>query len=307
MKNITIIGSGSFGCALAHAFEKKNLVKIWSYTKEEQDSINLKHTCLQIPSIKLSDKTRCYTDYKESIEGSDIVVLALPSIFIRSTCKEIKEYIKDKEIILVSKGLENDKLLSTVIKEELNIDVNVLMGPSFAIELGNDYNTYVDFYGNKELIKELESDTLHLSYCDDMIGMQVSSALKNIITIMIGITEGLGYGINTKSYVFTEGYKEIREIGLKLGAKNDTFLGLSGIGDLYLTSIGDSSRNKRAGILLGKGMKLDYIYKEVSTTIEGLNTLKDAKYIVDKYNLDCKLINNLYDIVFNNKEAKYII
>lgn len=307
MKNITIIGSGSFGCALAHSFEKNNMVKIWTYTKEEYDSINNNHECMQIPSIKLSIKTKCYLSYEESILDSNIIVLAVPSIFIRKTCKDIKKYINNQEIILVSKGLENDKLLSDIIKEELDRDVNVLMGPSFAVELGNDVKTFVDFYGNKEIIKDLESDILHINYSNDIVGLQIAGALKNIITLMIGISDGLNYGINIKSYIFTEGFNEIVKIGTALGANKDTFFGLSGIGDLYLTSTSDNSRNKRAGILLGKGKNLEEIHKEVGETIEGINTLKDAKYIVDKYNLDCRLINNLYEIVYNSKEAKYII
>lgn len=307
MKNITIIGSGSFGCALAHSFEKNNNVKIWSFTKEERDSININHECMQIPSIKLNNNTKCYLDYEEALKDSEIVVIVVPSNFVRSTCKDIKKYINNQEILLASKGLENEKLLSDVIKEELGKETNIIMGPSFASELGTDNKTFVELSGNKELIKYLENDNLKITYNDDIIGLQVCSALKNVIALISGIVKGLNYGINVDSYVFTEGIREIKEIGLKLGAKESTFYGLAGIGDLYLTSISEKSRNKRAGILIGQGYDLDYVHKEIKDTIEGLNTLSSVKVIIDKYKLNCTLINNLYDIIYNNKEAKYII
>ncbi len=306
MKNITILGSGSFGCALAHTFSKNNNIKIWSYTKEETDSINIKHECLQLPSIKLDDSIKCYQDYEEALNNSDIIVLVSPSNTIRNTCKEIKEYYNNQDILLASKGMENDKLLTDVIKEELGVDSSVIMGPSFAEELGNDEPTFVELSGNKELIEDLSNDTLKIKYNDDKIGLQVGGALKNVVTLASGIVEGLGYKTNTNAYVFTEGLREIKEIGLKLGAKESTFYGLSGIGDLYLTSLGDKSRNKRAGILIGQGKK-DDIYNEIGTTIEGLDTLKDAKFLIDKYNIECPLMNKLYNIIYNNKDPKSII
>lgn len=305
MKNITIIGSGSFGCALAHVFSKNNKVKIWSFTKEETESINNKHECMQLPNIKLDNNIMCYQNYDEAILGSDIIVLVTPSNVFRNTCKDIKKYINNQQIIIVSKGMENDKLLSDVVKEELNIDSIILMGPSFAEEVGTDKPTFVEI-SNKELISELETNNFKLNYNEDYIGLQICGALKNVITLASGIVEGLNYGVNSLSYVFTEGIKEIKEIGLKLGAKVNTFYGIAGIGDLYGTSFSSKSRNKRAGILLGQGKKLDEIYKEVGQTIEGLDTIKDAKYMIDNYNLDCPLLLSLYEIIYNEKKAESI-
>ena len=305
MKNITIIGSGSFGCALAHVFSKNNKVKIWSFTKEETESINNKHECMQLPNIKLDNNIMCYQKYDEAILGSDIIVLVTPSNVFRNTCKEIKNYVSNQQIIIASKGMENDKLLSDVVKEELNIDPIILMGPSFAEEVGTDKPTFVEI-SNKELISELETNNFKLNYNGDYIGLQVCGALKNVITLASGILEGLKYGVNRLSYIFTEGIKEIKEIGLKLGAKVNTFYGLAGIGDLYGTSFSSKSRNKRAGILLGQGKKLDEIYKEVGQTIEGLDTIKDAKYMIDNYNLDCPLLLSLYEIIYNEKKAESI-
>lgn len=307
MKKITIIGSGSFGCALAHVFSKNNNIKLWSYTKEEKDSININHECLQLPQIKLDKNIKCYLNYEEAIDNSDIIVLVTPSNVVRKICQDIKKYISNQDILIASKGMENEKLLSDVVKEELNIDPSVIMGPSFAEEVGTDKPTFVELSGNKELIKDLKTKEFKISYNDDLIGLQVCGALKNVITLASGIVEGLGYGVNSESYIFTEGIKEIKEIGIKLGSKENTFYGLAGIGDLYGTSLSSKSRNKRAGILIGQGKKLEEVYKEIGNTIEGLDTLKDAKYLINKYNLNCSLINNLYNIIYNNDDIKKIL
>ena len=307
MKNIAIIGSGSFGCALAHQFGKNNNVIMWSYTKEETDSINNDHRCLFIPEIKLNSNIKCFQDYKEVINGSEIIVLVTPSSIIKKTCEEIKSYITNQEIVLASKGLENDILLSNIIKEELGITPSVIMGPSFAIELGTDKKTFVELSGNRDLADIFSTDSLIINYNNDPIGLQIGGALKNVVTVCCGLVEGLGHGVNTISYVITEGLNELKKIGMTLGAKESTFYGLSGLGDLYGTAAGTESRNKKAGILLGKGKKLEEVKKEVGQTIEGLETIKDAKYIIDKYNLDCELISNLYEVIYNNKDINSII
>lgn len=304
---IGIIGSGAFGCALAHTFSKKNDIMIWSYLEEEANNINNNHCCLTIPSIKLNNDIKASTNLEEVVNNSELLVLVTPSDTIRKMCQDIKKYYNNQEILLASKGMENDKLLTDVIKEELNVEASVIMGPSFAEEIGENIPTYVELSGNRDLINYLESDIFSITYNNDHIGLQVGGALKNVVTVASGIVEGLGYKVNTVSYVITEGLREIKEIGLKLGAIESTFYGLSGLGDLYGTSLSNKSRNKRAGILLGQGKKLDEIYKEVGQTIEGLDTVKDVKYIIDKYNLDCPLINNLYEIIYNNKDGKSII
>ena len=306
MKNIAIIGSGAFGCALAYTFSKNNNVTMWSYTKEEADSINNKHECLLEPSIKLNH-INCFLNIKDAINNSDIIVLVTPTYSIKEVCIKIKEYYNNQDIILASKGMDNDILFSNVIKDILGKEPSVIMGPSFAVEIGDDVPTYVELSGNKELINVLSSDSFRINYNQDSIGLQVAGALKNVITIAVGISEGLGYKVNTSSYIITEGLKEIKEIGISLGANESTFYGLAGIGDLYGTSLSNNSRNKRAGFLIAQNKKIEEIYEEVGQTIEGLDSLKDAKYIIDKYNLNCSLLNNLYNIVYNGKEKESII
>lgn len=304
---IGIIGSGAFGCALAHAFSKNNEINMWSYTEEEKNSINNNHECLTVKNIKLDNSITASNNLEEVVNKSDLLVLVTPSDTVRNMCIEIKKYYNNQQILLASKGMENDKLLTNVIKEELNADASVIMGPSFAEEIGYDLPTFVELSGNMKLIKYLENDNFKISYNNDSIGLQIGGSLKNVITVASGVVEGLGYKVNTISYIITEGLEEIKKIGMKLGANESTFYGLSGLGDLYGTSLSNKSRNKRAGILIGQGKKLEDIYNEVGSTIEGLDTVKDAFYIINKYNLDCPLIKNLYNILYNNMDFNKII
>lgn len=304
---IGIIGSGAFGCALAHTFSKNNEIIMWSYTEEEKNSINNNHECLTVKNIKLDNSITASNNLEEVVNKSDLLVLVTPSDTVRNMCIEIKKYYNNQQILLASKGMENDKLLTNVIKEELNADASVIMGPSFAEEIGYDLPTFVELSGNMKLIKYLENDNFKISYNNDSIGLQIGGSLKNVITVASGVVEGLGYKVNTISYIITEGLEEIKKIGMKLGANESTFYGLSGLGDLYGTSLSNKSRNKRAGILIGQGKKLEDIYNEVGSTIEGLDTVKDAFYIINKYNLDCPLIKNLYNILYNNMDFNKII
>lgn len=306
MKNITVIGSGSFGCALSYILSKKNNVKIWSFKKEECNLINNEHKCMYLPNLILDEKIKCYTDYEEAIKDSEYIIIVTPSNVVRKICKNIKPYINNQKIILASKGIDKDHLLTDIIKEELNTKSFIISGPSHAEQIVKDVPTYINYYGNKEIKDLFEIDNFHLIYNDDIIGMQISS-LKNIIAIIIGIAEGLKYESNTISYLITEGLKEIKEIGLKLGAKESTFYDLCGLGDLLTTTLSLDSRNKRCGILLSKGKKLEEINKELGMTIEGLDALNSARYLINKYNIEAPIINNLYEIIYKNKDINIMI
>jgi len=307
MKNISIIGSGSFGCALAYLFSKKNNVKIWSFKEEEANYINNEHKCIYLSDLKLDEKIKCYLKYEDALSDSDIIVLVTPSFAFRKTCEDIKKYVKNQDIILATKGMDNGELLSSIIEENFDKKPSIISGPSHAEQIIMDIKTYVNFYGNKELINILENDNFKLIYNEDSIGMQVGASLKNIISLGCGILEGLDYDTNTISYFITEGLNEIKKISNKLGGKEETIYGLSGLGDLLTTCLSLDSRNKRAGILLAKGKTIEEIKKQVGMTIEGLDALSNAYILINKYNLDCKIIKNIYDIIYNNKDIKSII
>lgn len=306
MKNITIIGSGSFGCALAYVLSKNdNNIKIWSYKKEEADLINNKHKCMFLDNLILDKSIKCYINYEEAINNSEYIILCTPSNVFKETCINIKPYINNQEIIIASKGLYDNKLLSDIVKEELNKESSIISGPSHAEQIVKDVPTYVNYCGK---IKNLfESDNFHMIENNDIVGMQVGAALKNIISILIGIADGLNYESNTISYLITKGLNEIKEISIKMGAKEETIYDLCTLGDLLTTTFSLDSRNKRCGILLSKGKYIDEIKEEIGMTIEGLDALNNARYLINKYHLNCELINNLYEIIYNNKDIHSII
>ena len=306
MKNITIIGSGSFGCSLAYILTKNdNNIKIWSYKKEEADLINNEHKCMFLDNLILDKSIKCYTNYEEAINNSEYIILCTPSNVFKETCINIKPYINNQEIIIASKGLYDNKLLSDIVKEELNINPCIISGPSHAEQIVKNIPTYVNYCGK---IKDLfESENFHMIENNDIVGIQAGAALKNIISILVGIADGLNYESNTISYLITKGLNEIKEISIKMGAKEETIYDLCGLGDLLTTTFSLDSRNKRCGILLAQGKSIDQIKEEIGMTIEGLDALNNARYLINKYNLNCELINNLYEIIYNNKNIHSII
>lgn len=307
MSNIAIIGSGSFGCALANILSERNNVKIWSYLQDEADTINNEHKCMYLKDLVLNPNVTASTNYEKVIENTEYLVMVTPSRVVRETCKNIKDYVTNQEIILLSKGMEEEKLLSEVIYEELGVNPSVISGPSHAEQLSRKVPTYVMYSGKKEIKDLFETDYFHLTYTDDSIGMQLGATLKNIVSLGSGIVEGLGYESNTLSYFITEGLREINEISIKMGAKTDTIYGLAGLGDLLTTSLSMDSRNKRAGLLLAQGKSIEEVRYEIGMTIEGLDSLKSGYSLSKKYNLDTKIIDNLYNIIYNNKDIKTIL
>lgn len=305
--NIAIIGSGSFGSVFANILSKKNNVKIWSFLQEEADIINNEHRCMVLKDLELNSNVIASTDYGKVIENSQIIVLATPSRVIRETCKNIKNYVTDQEIVLLSKGMEEEKLLTEVINEELGKNPSIISGPSHAEQIARDIPTFVMYSGNKNLKDIFETENFHLTYTDDYIGLQLGASLKNIISLGIGIVEGLGYESNTLSYFMTEGLKEINDIAVNMGAKSETIYGLAGLGDLLTTSLSMDSRNKRAGLLLAKGKTIDEVRDEIGMTIEGLDSLKSGYNLAKKNNIEAKIINNLYDIIYKGKDIKTIL
>lgn len=307
MNNITIIGSGSFGCAVAYVLQQNNNIKIWSYTDEECNYINNNHSCLYLKECKLKESIKCYKDYKEAIKDSEYIIIACPSSAVRNTCKDIKEYFNNQKIIVTSKGMDKESLLSDVIKEELGVMPTIISGPSHAEQMVKNMPTYVNYSGDRDIEKIFNNDNFKLIYNEDYIGIEIGGFLKNPIAIAEGIIEGMGYKSNTSSYIVTEGLKEIVEIGTKLGAKKETFYDLAGLGDLLTTSLSMDSRNKRAGLLLAQNKTLEEIKEEVGMTIEGIDALNYAYDLVSKYNLNCPIITNLYKIVYQNENINNIL
>lgn len=315
MKNIGIIGSGSFGCALANILIKNNNVKIWSFKKEEADIINNEHRCMFINDSKLDERIKCYTNYEDVIEDSEYLILVTPSSVIRSTCQNINKYITNQKIIIASKGMEigTNNFLTDIVKEEINAKyIGVISGPSIAKEVINGMGLKVVFASNnddynKEIKDIFETDKFKIELSNDVIGTELGGTLKNIISIASGLVKGLNLGNNMNSLLITKGLEEIKEIGLNLGAKEETFYGLSSLGDLLTTCLSNESRNNRCGLLLSQGKNIEKIKEEIGMVIEGLDALKIAYDISQKYNINTKIITTLYDIIYKEKSKESII
>lgn len=313
-KKISIIGSGSWGVALSILLNNNGYNPyIWSFNKEEADNINQKRECIFLPGIKLDENIKCSTDVELVLKDSDIILIAVPSKFYRDNIKNIKPYIKnDANIIICSKGLEDDTLLtlSEVTNEELpNNKVGILSGPSHAEEVARNLPTTIVLCSeSEELLKKLQiifaSEVFRVYTSKDVIGVEVGGALKNIIALSTGIAKGLGYGDNIFAAIITRGLKELVRIGEKMECNSYTFYGLSGLGDLIVTCLSQHSRNTRAGFYIGQGMNIEEATKKVGMVVESINTTKVAKKIVDKYNVDAPIINEVYNILFKGKDPK---
>lgn len=311
---IGVIGSGSFGTSLAHLLEEKGYnVRLWSFLKEESESLGKTRINPLLPGIKLGDRISCTNDLKTAVEGADLIVTVVPSFATRQTAKSLSPYVKKNQpLVNLSKGLENDTLLrlSQVYEEEIpQARIAVMSGPSHAEEVSLGLpTTNVVASKDAELNKYIQDifmcENFRVYSSDDVIGVELGGALKNVIALCAGITDGLGYGDNTKAALMTRGIAEIRRIGVSMGAKAETFAGLSGIGDLIVTCTSMHSRNRRCGILLGQGKTLKEATDEVKMVVEGVHTAKSAYELARKYNVLTPIIDEAYKILFENKSAR---
>lgn len=306
MKNIAIIGSGSFGCALAnHLSNIGHNIKVWSYKQEECNAINEEHKCIFLPEVKLNENIKCYTNYEDVIKNSEYILMVTPSSVVRSTIKDIKKYITNQKIVMCSKGLEGttNKLLKNVVNEEISNITGILSGPSIAKEILQKKKTSVVFASesddfNNEIKDLFTSKNFTVELSNDVIGVEIGGALKNIGALACGIIEGLNLGENIKAATITKILDEISKIGVQMGAKKDTFYGLSCLGDLIVTCTSKESRNHKAGILLSKGKSINEIKEEIGMVIEGLDSIKIAYDLSNKYNLDLEIIHDLFNYVY---------
>ena len=315
MSKIAILGSGSFGVALARLLAKKdNEVYLWSYFEEEAKMLREEREHKdKLPNVKIPDSVVCTSDVKLALEGAKMVVMVVPSHVIRATSKTIVDYIKkDTIIVCCSKGIEQgtDMLLTEVIKEEIpQCRVGVLSGPTHAEEVAKDIPTaIVATSENMEVAKEIQNtfmtEDFRVYTNTDVIGVELGGALKNIIALCAGIVDGLNLGDNTKAALMTRGMAEIVRLGVAMGAKKETFLGLTGIGDLIVTCTSMHSRNRRAGILIGQGKTKDEAVKEVKMVVEGITTSKGAHELAQKLKISMPITEKAYSVLFNGEDPK---
>ncbi len=315
---IAVIGSGSWGTAVALSQAKKGYeIYLWSWQQEETDRLNRDRENKEfLPGISLPPNIICSHNTEECVNNADIVICAVPSPATRTTAKSLSPYIKKGQILLnISKGLENDSLktLAEVLKEEIpQAEIAVMSGPSHAEEVSRDLPTTNVVAANDLKTAQFIQDTLmsenfRLYTSTDILGVELGGALKNVIALCAGISDGLGYGDNTKAALMTRGIAEISRLGVKMGAKPETFMGLSGIGDLIVTCTSMHSRNRRAGILIGKGKSLSETLEEVHMVVEGVNTAKAALALSEKYDVLMPIVKEANEILFDGQPASQAV
>ena len=310
MKTIAIIGSGSWGMALGiHLANIGNNVKIWSFLQEEADIINTERKCKFLPNIdKIPNNITATTNFEECISKSDYIFHVTPSKFTRNIVKEYKKFVDNQPIILCSKGFEADTLstLDEIFKEELpNNELVVFSGPSHAEEVSNKIPTAMVLAGeNNKLLFDLQdlmmNEYMRIYLSNDLKGVELGGALKNIIAFCAGMLVGMNLGDNSFAALITRGLKEISRLGVALGGKYETFYGLSGLGDLIVTCASKYSRNRKAGILIGQGKTIEETRMEVGMTIESIDNIEVAYELKNKYKIDMPIVTTVYDVLYNN-------
>ncbi len=313
MRKIAIIGSGSWGVALAiHLAKLENQIKIWSFMQEEADLINNERKCKFLPNVKLPENIICTTNYKEAIDGTDMILHVTPSKFTRNIVKEYKKYVTNQPIIICTKGFEKDTLLTLdeVLKQEIpSAKIGVLSGPSHAEEVSISIPTVLVVASEHDEVLTQVQDTfmcekMRIYTSKDVKGVELGGALKNIIAFCAGAVVGLGLGDNTFAALLTRGLSELTRLGVAMGGKKDTFYGLSGFGDLIVTCLSEHSRNRKAGKLIGQGKTIEETKKEVGMTIESIDNIEVAYELSKKYNIEMPIVEAVYGVLYNNVNPK---
>ena len=313
MSKISIIGSGGWGSAMAIMLAQNGHdVTLWSYLTEECENLKkYRENKPFLPGVKFPENVR-FTDDIACCAGADITVMATPSHGVRSTARAMAPHIADGQIVVnISKGIEEGTslTLSRVIKEEVpNCVVAVMSGPSHAEEVSRGVPTTNVVACEDMTVAEYVQDAFmnpnfRIYTNPDVLGVELGGSLKNVIALCAGILDGMGLGDNTKAALMTRGLVEMARLGEAMGAKTETFSGLSGLGDMIVTCTSMHSRNRRAGILIGQGKTADEAKEEVKMVVEGVRTCSAAKELADKYGVEMPIVNEAHKVLFENYPA----
>ncbi|SDJ87891.1 NAD(P)H-dependent glycerol-3-phosphate dehydrogenase [Alkalibacterium thalassium] len=320
-KTIAVLGAGSWGSALATVlFENGHDVRLWTRDSHQAEEITRNHTNKHyLPEFTFPEGVTAGIDLKEVIADADIILFVIPTKGIRQTAQQVNALL-DHQVTVVhaSKGLEAEthKRISTILEEEIEPDrmtgIVALSGPSHAEEVvAKDLTTITAASENIEAARLTQNiflnDYFRVYTNEDIIGVEIGAALKNIIALGAGVIAGLGYGDNAKAGLVTRGLAEISRLGLELGADPLTFMGLSGVGDLIVTCTSPHSRNWRAGYQIGKGKKVETILDEMGMVVEGISTTKAAYELAQEFNIEMPITEAIYNVVYNDSDVKYVI
>lgn len=313
MKNIAVIGSGSWGMALAiHLARCGNNVKVWSFLDEERDLINNERKCKFLPNVEIPDNIICSTNFEEVIKDTEFILHVTPSKFTRDIFKQYKQFVGNKPVIICSKGFEKEtlKTLDEVIKEEMpEVRLGVLSGPSHAEEVSVAVPTVLVIASKDEEILEMIQKTfmcpeMRIYTSSDVKGVELGGALKNIIAFCAGVASGIGLGDNTFAALVTRGLGELTRLGVALGGEKDTFYGLSGLGDLIVTCLSEHSRNRKAGKLIGQGKTLEEAKREVGMVIESIDNIEVAYELGRKNNVYMPIVEMVYKVIYEQLDPQ---
>ncbi len=312
-----VIGSGGWGTALAMLLlENGNDVTLWSYTEEESRVLRETGENPMLKGVPLPKELKLTTDL-ECVAGCGVVVLATPSFAVRSTARQMAPHLTAGTVVVsVSKGIEKETstTLTEAIHEELgpNYPVVALSGPSHAEEVGRGVPTAVVSASKDQKAAELVQDLFmsprfRVYASDDVTGVELAAALKNVIALCAGCCDGMGCGDNTKAALMTRGLTEIARLGVAMGGRKETFAGLAGVGDLIVTCTSMHSRNRRCGILIGKGMEPAQAVKEIGAVVEGYYAAANAKALAEKLGVEMPIAAAAYEVLYHGKDPKVVL
>ena len=318
MAKAGIMGAGSWGTALSVLLNNNgHEVRLWSRFQEEVDTLKqTRELTSKLPGVHIPENIDLTADVKNCVETAEVIVLAVPSPYVRGTAELMAPYVKDEQIIVnVAKGIEEKTLMTMtdIISEEIPAaGVYVLSGPSHAAEVGRGIPTTCVISGPKRETAEylqgiFMSPVFRVYTTPDTLGVELGGSLKNVIALAAGTADGLGYGDNTKAALITRGIAEIARLGTKMGAHMETFYGLSGMGDLIVTCASVHSRNRKAGYLMGKGYTMQQAMDEVQMIVEGVYSAKAGLTLSKKFGIETPIIQAVNQVLFENKNPKQAV
>ena len=309
---VAVVGSGAWGTALAIRLCKNGHdVTLWTHEKSRVCLMETSHRNPRLSNAVLPETLKISAE-NDCVRGCKMVVMASPSFPAREVCRKVKDYIDpDAVVVSVTKGLEDGTYLrmSEVVAQETGREVVALIGPSHAEEVSDDVPTgLLAAHKNQALAEFVQdafmSDTLRVYTSPDPVGAELGAALKNVIALCAGACDGLGCGDNTKAMLMTRGLSEIARLGVALGAKKETFTGLSGVGDLIVTCCSMHSRNRRAGILIGQGKSVQEAMQEVGAVVEGYYAAKSAYELGKSVGVEMPIVEAAYKVLYEGASAR---
>lgn len=318
MAKAGVIGAGSWGTALTVLLSKNGHdVTVWSIDPHEIDMLSSEREHKsKLPGVKIPGTVLFTTDIEEAVKEKDFLVMAVPSAFTRETAKSMMPFVEEGQLIVdVAKGIEEGTLmtLSQQILEEIpQADIAVLSGPSHAEEVGRGLPTVVVIGAKRKetalyLQQMFMNEVFRVYTSPDVLGIELGGALKNVIALAAGIADGLGYGDNTKAALITRGIAEISKLGVAMGGAQESFSGLTGMGDLIVTCASVHSRNRRAGVLIGQGKSMKEAMDEVNMVVEGVYSTKAAVALGEKYGISLPIVNAVNEVLFEGKDPKMAV